>query len=242
MTTLGTIQSLDAADALSRLDVASVDLIYVDPPFLTNRDFGAFSDKWDSMDAYVEFLRQVSTLSRTSMRDTGNFVIHVDPRTSHYVKVMLDSVFGPHHFRNEVIWNYASGGASKRHLSKKHDTLLWYTRTDQYKFNVLREPYKTPKVDGRAGFHPEGRMLTDVWEISFISTTSKERTGYPTQKPLKLIDRVIQVWTDPGDLVVDPFCGSGTTAAAAAALGRRYAISDIGDESVAMARERLSDA
>lgn len=231
----------DALNQMEAMRFGSVDLIYMDPPFDTGRDFGQFTDRWISRRAYISWLTMVCSAARDTLSDTGNLLLHVDWRTVHYLKVALDEVFGVDQFRNEIIWAFASGGASKRHLARKHNTILWYSKSDNYTFNVLREPYATPGVDGRAGFHPDGRMLTDVWQLSFLSTTARERTGWPTQKPLALLERAIQVFTDRGDLVVDPFCGSGTTGLAALRHGRRYQLSDLSEQAVALTRARLAE-
>ena len=169
-------------------------------------------------------------------------LVHVDWRASHYIKLSMDRMeqFGYGNFKNEIVWKYNSGGASKRHLSRKHDTILWYVKGDgDYTFNILREPYATPDTEGRPGFHPDGRMLTDVWDIPFLSTTSGERTGYPTQKPLKLLERVVEVFSNPGDTVLDGFCGSGTTGLAAKRLGRNSILVDAGGEAVKVSKKRI---
>lgn len=233
------IQCLEALEAIRTVPHESLTLCYLDPPFATGRDFGDFDDRWESLETYVEFIKVHAQAIRPLLNDRGNFILHVDPRTSHYLKVALDQVFGTENFRNEIIWSYASGGASKRHLSKKHDVLLWWSKSDNYHFNVLREPYATPGVLGRQGFHPEGRMITDVWNISFISTTAKERTGYPTQKPLALLKQVVGVWSNGGDVVADFFCGSGTTGVAAALLGRSFLLADRNPRAIEITRERL---
>ncbi|MGW8178999.1 MAG: DNA-methyltransferase [bacterium] len=217
-----------------------VDLIYIDPPFNSNNDFGHYDDRWPSMADYLSFLLPRITRGVCYLRDGGNLLIHVDWRASHYVKIAVDRIMGYENFHNEIVWRYNSGGASKKHLSRKHDVILWWSKGDGYTFNVLREPYATPDVQGRAGFHPEGRMLTDVWDIPFISTTSKERTGYPTQKPLNLLRRVVEVFSNPGDLVLDGFCGSGTTGVAAKLQDRDCILVDESPEAVRIAKERLA--
>lgn len=217
----------------------SIDLIYLDPPFLTQRDLADFDDYWRDIDSYTEFIKRQLTVWHGKLKPTGNLILHLDWHASHYAKVEGDEVFGYENFRNEIVWSYNSGGASKRHLARKHDVLLWWSKSDGYTFNVLREPYATSNVGGRAGFHPEGRMLTDVWRIPFISTTSKERTGYATQKPVKLLERVVEVFSNPGDVVLDPFCGSGTTGAACATLGRNAILMDSNARAVELTQGRL---
>lgn len=226
----------------ARADDDRVTLAYLDPPFYSQKDYGHFNDKWDSLQIYVDWLTRECVRAWDSLAANGNFVLHLDWHAVHYMKVALDKAFGYDKFQNEIIWNYNSGGASKMRLSRKHDTLLWYTRDPKsYVFNLIREPYATPNVAGRPGFHPEGRILTDVWsDISFISTTSSERCGYPTQKPVKLLERIVTLFTEEGDTVLDPLCGSGTTGVAAASLGRQWIMQDKNPEAIRTAKERLS--
>lgn len=220
-----------------------VDLVYIDPPFNTSRDFGHYNDEWKSMADYMSFLLPRITRCGCYLKDGGNMLVHMDWHAVHYIKTAMDYMepFGYDNFQNEIVWKYNSGGASKKHLSRKHDTILWYVKGEApHTFNILREPYATPDVEGRAGFHPEGRMLTDVWEIPFISTTGKERTGYPTQKPLALLERVIEVFSNEGDTVLDGFCGSGTTGVAAKKLKRNSVMVDRSDEAIRVTKERIS--
>ena len=222
-----------------------VDLVYIDPPFKSERDFGEYNDQWGGMGHYLSYLLPRITKCVCMLKDGGNLLVHVDWRSSHYLKTAIDRMpwFGYESFKNEIIWKYNSGGASKRHLSRKHDTILWYVKGDEdHTFNILREPYATPDVEGRAGFHPEGRMLTDVWDIPFLSTTSKERTGYPTQKPLALLERVVKVFSNEGDTILDGFCGSGTTGVAAKKLGRNSVMVDQNPEAIRVTKERIANA
>lgn len=218
-----------------------IDLVYADPPFNTGTDFAAFDDRWDSTTAYLNYVGPRLERCWDHLRDGGNMIVHVDWRVVHYLKVYIDRFAGAANFHNEIIWSYNSGGASKQHLSRKHDTLLWWAKGPHYPFNVQREPYATPDVADRPGFHPEGRMLTDVWAIPFISTTGKERTGYPTQRPVALLDRIVAIFSNPGDLVVDPFCGSGTTGVAAKRAGRHCWLIDINPEATEVTGRRLAE-
>jgi site-specific DNA-methyltransferase (adenine-specific) len=217
-----------------------VDLVYLDPPFNSNNDFGQYDDRWKSMDEYVDFLIPRVMRCASLLKEDSNLLVHLDWRASHYIKVALDKELGYDNFKNEIIWQYNSGGASKRHLSRKHDVIMWWGFGD-YTFNIQREPYATPNVSDRSGFHPDGRMLTDVWNIPFLSTTSKERVGYPTQKPITLLERVIEIFTNPGDVVLDGFCGSGTTGVAAKKLGRKYLLVDQNPDAVKTAEKRLAN-
>ena len=213
------------------------DLLYIDPPFFTQRDFGEFNDEWESLEFYLHFLTESLDCIPSDAKDF-NLIVHVDPRTSHYVKVALDKKFGYSNFSSEIIWKYNSGGAGRKRLAQKHDTLLHY-KIGEAPFNVIREPYATPNVLGRKGFHADGRMLTDVWDIPIISTTGKERNGYPTQKPLALLKRVVEVFSNKGGLIVDTFCGSGTTGEAAVSLGRRFLGADINQNALDITESRL---
>lgn len=218
---------------------ADVDLVYIDPPFNSDNDFGQYDDRWHSTGTYLSYILPRIHRCYSYLKDDGNLLVHVDWRASHVLRMALDRSFGVGNFKNEIIWSYNSGGASKRHLSRKHDTILWYVKGPNYTFNVMREPYATPDVQGRKGFHPEGRMLTDVWNIPFLSTTSKERTGYPTQKPVALLDRIVKIFSNPEDLVLDGFCGSGTTGVAAKMNNRGCILVDRSHEAVAVAKKRL---
>lgn len=218
----------------------TVQLVYADPPFFSQREYDTFDDRWVGINEYVEDLVTRLIHCWKLLGEHGVMIVHLDWHAVHYVKVALDEYLGYDRFLNEIIWWYNSGGASKRWLARKHDNLLVYVKGPDYTFNVLREPYATPNVEGRAGFHPEGRMLTDVWDISFISTTSKERTGYSTQKPLALLERIIAIYSKLGDIVLDPYAGSGTTGAAAEIMGRDSILCDINPDAVALMHQRLA--
>ena len=248
---------------MARLASASVNLIYADPPFFTGKPQTVkngphrFDDQWrGGLEAFLAFLRPRLTEMRRLLTPTGTIYVHLDWHAVHYVKVLLDELFGYDHFINEIVWSYRTGGRNQRWFARKHDTLLVYARErERHKFNVLREgsyrtdglnydeegrPYKNT-VSGRLYFNPEGPAMTDVWEVPFLSTVSRERTGYPTQKPESLLERVIKASSDPGDLVADFFCGSGTTLAVARRLGRRWLGCDISPAAVEIASARLSD-
>ncbi len=258
----GGIYCSDCLEVSSNLPDGCCDLVYADPPFYTGkkqtqadgRHF--FHDHWGGEpDSYLAFLeprlRQMARLLRT----TGTIYVHLDWHAVHYVKVMLDKIFGYENFLNELIWSYRTGGLSKRWFARKHDTILVYARQlGRHKFNLQREggfrtdgmnydeqgrPYKQTKK-GRLYFHSEGPALTDVWQIPFLSTVSLERTGYPTQKPEALLERIIRASTDTGDVVADFFCGSGTTLAVAKRLGRQFIGCDISLEAVNLARTRVN--
>lgn len=244
-------------------------LIYLDPPFNTGRtqvrrslrttrdpegDRVGFGENRysttvtgvrsypDAHDDYLGFLEPRLREARRLLTASGTLYLHVDPRESHYVKVLCDEVFGRDAFLNEVIWAYDFGGRRRDRWPAKHDTILVYVRTPGGHFfdteAIDRIPYMAPGLVG-----PEkaarGKLPTDVWWQSIVGTNSREKTGYPTQKPEALLKRIIQASSAPGDLVVDFFAGSGTTGAVAGALGRRFLLVDSNPEALDVMRSRL---
>lgn len=196
----------------------------------------------DTFSDYLAFLRPRLLEAHRLLTPTGSLFLHLDPRESHYAKVLLDEIFGRAHFRNEIIWAYDYGGKPRDRWPAKHDNILWYTRSPtRYTFHydaIDRIPYMAPSLVG-----PEkaarGKIPTDVWFITVVPTNSREKTGYPTQKPLKLLERILRVHSSPGDLVLDFFAGSGTTGMAAANLGRRFLLIDSSPDAVRIMRNRL---
>ncbi len=247
---------------MSTLENGSCDLIYADPPFNLNRTVGgrgdkspSFSDRHeDGLEGYLDELRPRVAEMRRLLSPSGSLYIHLDWRTVHYVKILLDELFGSGNFLNEIIWSYRGGGRPARWFPRKHDTLLVYAkRIGDHTFNRIRggsyrtqdlrvsedgRPYKSTR-SGPLYFHPDGPAVSDVWEIPFLSTVAKERTGYPTQKPEALLERVIRASSNEGDLVADFYCGSGTTLAVAERLGRRWIGCDENPEAVAITQRRL---
>jgi site-specific DNA-methyltransferase (adenine-specific) len=226
----------DNLEFLRGLPDQSVDFIYIDPPFNTGRDFG-YNDSFASLPLFLEpRLRQMHRVVKDGI------IVHLDHHESHYIKILLDQIFGRDNFRNEIIWAYDYGGRSKKFWPKKHDTLLWYSKTDFYTFNydeMDRIPYMAPGLVGeeKAAI---GKTPTDVWWHTILPTNSKERTGYPTQKPVSLIRRIIKIHTNPGDVVADFFAGSGTTGEAAAALGRTALLVDRSPQSAITIKKRFA--
>lgn len=227
-------------DILGHEIPSNVDAVYIDPPFFVQKDFGDFDDRWDSLNEYWTALSWRIAKGWLALKPGGNFLIHLDWHAAHYVKAQLDAFFADGEFQNEIIWKYNSGGASKRRLSRKHDNILWYTKNGaDHTFNVMREPY--PHAYKGDAFHPDGKMLSDVWtDIGFIGTSSSERVGYATQKPVKLLERIVELFSNPGDMVLDFYCGSGTTGVAAKNLGRNALLIDKNPEAIRLATARLS--
>ena len=199
----------------------------------------------DQFDDYVTWLRPRLHESRRVLADHGTLYLHVDPRESHYCKVLLDEVFGRECFLNEIIWAYDYGGRSSRRWAAKHDVILVYVRDPAaYHFDtgeVDRVPYMAPQLQTRERA-ARGKLPTDVWWNTIVPTASRERTGYPTQKPLAILRRIVAASSRPGDLVIDWCAGSGTTGAAADELRRRYLLIDESREAIAVMSRRLPDA
>jgi site-specific DNA-methyltransferase (adenine-specific) len=206
---------------------------------------GALSRYDDRFDDYWRFLEPRLAEAWRLLDERGTLYLHLDYREAHYAKVALDALFGRENFLNELIWAYDYGARSTKRWPAKHDTILVYVKDPaRYHFDsaaVDREPYMAPGL-----VTPEkaarGKLPTDVWWHTIVSTNGAERTGYPSQKPEGILRRIVQASTEPGDLVVDFFAGSGTTGAAAASLGRRFLLVDESPDAVAVMRKRLSTA
>lgn len=230
----------NALEFLHKEQSDKYNLIYIDPPYFSQRNFGEFKDTWKNVSDYIKMLKPTLIESKRILQTSGNICVHVDWHASHHVRVALEDVFGSDCFRNEIAWCYSSGGASKRHFSRKHDSIFVYAKdADLCKFNTIREPYPRD-YGGRAGFHPQGRVMNDWWRIGIMSTTAKERNGYPTQKPIELLQRLITAYTDKGDIVLDYFCGSGTTGEAALSMDRRCVLVDQNPNAIQITADRLS--
>ena len=186
----------------------------------------------DDMAAYLCFMAIRLLEMRRILKDDGSIYVHCDPTSSHYLKQLMDAVFDVANFRNEIIWTYGLGGSSPKRFSRKHDVILFYTKSNRYTFNKPQTPATSQRLKGQM------KGATDVWDIPSLNNMAKERTGYPTQKPLALYERIIAASTNEGDIVLDPFCGSGTTLLAAQRLGRKW----IGVDSSPTALEDSSGA
>ncbi|MGI5836703.1 MAG: DNA-methyltransferase [Chloroflexota bacterium] len=233
----------------------SIDLIYADPPFFSGRNYQlegngeenspSFRDIWpEGITGYLAWLVERLREMKRLLKPTGSMFLHLDWHAVHYVKVEMDRIFGYDHLQNEIIWSYRSGGGSRRRYGRKHDTLLWYTASlDGYVFNVeeARVPYDAVIAPSRQKlFHEGGKVAGSVWDISRPPNHSAEWTGYPTQKPEILLERIVKVHTIPGQVVADFFCGSGTTPAVAQRLGRRWIACDCSSAAIEVAANRLA--
>ncbi len=204
--------------------------------------------------SYITYMAQRMIEMHRVLKPTGSLYLHCDPTASHYLKIILDRIFGSKNFRNEVIWSYKTGGVSKHWFGRKHDVILFYTKSDKksHTFNISKERsfnrgFKPYRFKGVEEFKDaEGRWYTmaalrDVWEINPVGRTAKERTGYPTQKPLALLERIIKASSKEGDVVLDPFCGCATTCVAAQNLDRKWIGIDIEEKAAQVLLNRLSD-
>lgn len=249
----------DNLEILATMEKESVDLIYIDPPFFSNRNYEiiwgdeaeirSFEDRWEGgINVYINWMKQKVIELHRVLKPTGSFYLHCDWHASHYLKVMCDEVFD--NFQNEIVWCYKSGGASKNRFSKKHDTIFFYTKTNKYNFNLLKEksynrglkPYRFKGIEefkDDIGWHTIVGMK-DWWEIDMVGRTSHERLGYPTQKPEALLERIISASSNKEDVVLDAFCGCGTALAVAHKLGRKWIGIDISPSAIALIKNRMN--
>ena len=263
----------DCLTTLKKVESDSIALAYLDPPFFTQkahrlltrdrkREF-SFEDLWTSHRDYAEFLylRLKEVYRVVSLR--GSIFLHCDRNATHIVRALLDNVFGAKMFRSEIIWHYRRWSNSRKGLLPTHQTIYYYSKTDDYTFNVAWQEYSSStnvdqilQLRSRDAFgksvykrdllgsivtngNKKGVPLGDVWDIPYLNPKARERTGYPTQKPLLLLERIISLSTNKGDTVLDPFCGSGTTLVAANLLDRNAIGIDISRDAVELARQRL---
>jgi len=264
---LGTVVSdrLVCDDALAeaaRWRDGSIDAIYIDPPFgtgIVRQGRGhRYSDRADDPDAFVAWLSPLLAECHRVLSSTGSLFVHLDYRAVHYVKVALDRLFGRERFVNELVWCYSVGGKGRRGFGRKHDTILWYARTDDWAFypDAVRVPRrggshmrlvdgvqeKTDRKTGRVYRYPvsAGKVPEDWWtDIETLNHSDRERTGWPSQKPERLVERVLRAVTAPGDRVADWFSGSGTTAVVAQRLARRFVVCDREPAAVEVCKARL---
>lgn len=253
----------DALDELTALRDGLLDAIYIDPPFGTgvvrHGRGHAYADRADDPDAFVTWLGPYLEHSRRVLTPTGSLFVHLDYRAVHYVKVALDRLFGRDQFINEIVWCYAVGGKGRRGFGRKHDTILWYARSIDWAFypDAVRVPRrggshmrvvdgvqeKTDRKTGRIYRYPvaAGKVPEDWWiDVETLNHSDRERTGWPSQKPERLVERIIQAVTVAGDQVADWFAGSGTTAAVAQRLGRGFLTVDREPAAVDLCRARLT--
>lgn len=235
---------------------------------LTNKDNSKtyeFDDKYNSIEEYLELVENVLLESKRVLKNTGSVFLHCDKTASHNIRVVMDKVFGRENFQSEIIWSYKRWSNAKKGLLNAHQVIFFYSKTQDFKFNTLYTDYSaTTNLDqilqdrernenGKSvykkdengnvvlGKEKKGVPLSDVWEIPYLNPKAKERTGYPTQKPVLLLNQILNIVTDKGDLVVDPFCGSGTTCVSAKSLKRQFIGIDISKDAVELANSRLEE-
>jgi site-specific DNA-methyltransferase (adenine-specific) len=263
----------DCLALLEELPSESVSLIYLDPPFFTqkkhslksreNKTHYEFEDSWESLDHYISFMRVRLIQMKRVLKTNGALFLHCDTYASHHLRVLLDEIFGVGNFNSEIIWTYKRWTNASRGLIPAHQTIYYYTKSKDYTFNTLFGAYsETTNVDqilqlrqrdkdgvtkyltnefGEIQFSDKkaGVPLGDTWEIPFLNPKARERVGYPTQKPLLLLERIIELASNPGEIVLDPFCGSGTTLVAAKLLGRNFIGYDRSQAAVELAKSRI---
>ena len=268
----------DCKDVIPNLD--PVDLVYLDPPFNTGKDWGAFDDSWgniiqegrlpiiniesSSMRNYLLYMQERLKLLKNIIKATGSIYLHCDPTVSHYLKIIMDGIFGRENFRNEIVWCYPPNGkAPSTGFHRKHDVVFYYSKSNKPYFQNIYKKFTNEQIarfsidNGGRRYktysHPDGKSrkvyldnlqgspIPDWWtDVPNVNPMSKERLGYPTQKPLALLDRIIAASCPPGGVVLDPFCGSGTTLEAAQKAGRKWIGIDRSKEPIDLCKERLS--
>ena len=237
------------------VDEAYLDQIVERYPFLVQFIQATGIIHSEPMKAYLTYMAQRLLELHRVLKPAGSLYLHCDQTASHYLKIALDRIFGKHNFRNEIVWSYRTGGASRKHFARKHDVILFYAKQDGGTFNLQKEKAYTKSRSRRPGvvnygggqaefFEDEGGVynfvnMRDVWEISYIGSTHPERVGYPTQKPLELLRRIIEASSNEGDLVLDPFCGCATTCVAAQQLRRSWIGMDLSATTADLIMERL---
>jgi len=247
-------------------------LVYLDPPFFTQTKQAlkdkslneySFDDKWKDIDEYKTFIQDRIVECKRVLKNTGSIFLHCDRNASHYLRIVLDEVFGFDNFQSEIIWSYKRWSNAKKGLLNSHQVIFFYSKTQDFKFNIIYTDYaETTNLDqifqkrkrdknGKTIYQKDGNgkcelmgqkngvPLSDVWEIPYLNPKAKERAGYPTQKPILLLERIIRIASNEGDIVLDPFCGSGTTLVAAELLGRKHIGIDILPEAIELSKRRL---
>lgn len=235
---------------------------------LTNKDNSKtyeFDDKYSSLDEYLFVIENVLIQTKRILKNTGSVFLHCDKTASHNLRVLLDKVFGSNNFQSEIIWSYKRWSNSKKGLLNSHQVIFFYSKSKDFKFNNIYTEYSaTTNIDqilqdrqkdenGKStykkdengnivlGKEKKGVPLSDVWDIPYLNPKAKERTGYPTQKPVLLLNQILSIVTDENDLVVDPFCGSGTTCVSAKLLKRNFIGIDVSKDAVELANKRLEE-
>ena len=217
----------DCEKVLSKFPDNCVDLIYADPPFFTNEYYEviwkdstekrAFEDRWKGgIEHYISWMEPKLRECQRVLKSTGSIYLHCDDHANAHLRILMDKIFGEKNFQNTVIWHYGLGGSSPRRWASKHDTILFYTKTNEWKFTPFMTPATSQMMKGQQ------KKMDDVWDIPTINNMAKERLGYPTQKPEVLLERIINASSDKENVVLDPFCGCGTAICVAQKLKRKW--------------------
>lgn len=268
-----TLHCGDCLNILKQFPDESFDLVYLDPPFFTQKvhrlktrdrttEF-SFSDTWASNKDYISFLHVRLKEMKRVLASTGSIFFHCDRSASHLIRILLDDVFSTRNFRSEIIWYYRRWSNSQKSLLPAHQTIYYYTKSNQFTFNTIYQDYsESTNVDqilqrrcrdsaGKSVYERDldgntvpigdkpGVPLSDVWDIPYLNPKAEERVGYPTQKPVLLLERIIELASNRGDSVLDPFCGSGTTLVAASLWERKHVGIDISEEAISLTSQRL---
>lgn len=266
----GVLHCGDNVGVLESMPDECIDLIYLDPPFFSNRHYEviwgdeaevrSFSDRWEGgVQHYLNWMEPRLRQLHRVLKKTGSLYLHCDWHAAHRLKLLLDDVFGANRFQNEIIWYYRGGGVSPKRWARRHDSIFFYSKGSSWTFNVdpVRTPYSESVMESSvsrydksyrgekvySGYRPNplGKHPDDVWPVQPIMPSNKtERLGYPTQKPETLLERVILASSNQGDIVLDPFCGCGTSIAVAHKLGREWIGVDVSPTAVAVMRERMN--
>ena len=272
---INSIFCADSVKKLKEIPSESVNLVYFDPPFfsqkkhsLTSRDDGKlyeFDDIFSTKEEYLSLINNVLVESKRILKNDGSIFLHCDRYASHYLREELDKVFTENNFQSEIIWTYKRWSNSKKGLLNAHQNIYFYSKSKDFKFNQIYTNYSpSTNIDqilqerarnskGKSEYRKDsngnvvqvknkkGVPLSDVWEIPYLNPKAKERCGYPTQKPVKLLQRIIELSTDENDIVLDPFCGSGTTCVAAKSLNRKFMGIDKNPEAITLSKKRLEE-
>jgi len=271
---INNVYNVDCLEGMKELENESIDLIYLDPPFFTQRKqklfnkLGieySFEDKWEDMNEYLDFLKRRFFEMKRVLKEDGNIFVHCDKIANHRIRILLEEVFGEENFRTEIIWTYKRWSNSKKGLLEGHQNIYHFSKSSKFKFNILYQEYSpSTNIDqilqmrerdenGKSvykkdengaimyGTSKNGVPLNDVWQIPFLNPKAKERVGYPTQKPIELLERILKIASNEGDIVLDPFLGSGTTVVAAKLLKRNFIGFDINSNAIELSQHRLKE-
>lgn len=242
---INNIYRLDNLEFLPKLPESSVSLIYGDVLYGTGRNFHDYQDLKPNREIILRHYEPRLKEMRRVLAENGTIYLQMDYRISHWVRCLMDDIFGYSNLRNEIIWHYNSAPRRKLDLGDRHDTILRYSKSNSYIFNPIREPYALSAPRGyekEKYYNKDGKVIGDVWNINILGQNDKtERVGYATQKPLELIKRIIALSSNEGDIIADFYCGSGTTLVAAKSLNRKFIGCDINERAIEICRKRLSD-